>query len=205
MRARATFQSSVHALEPNGRRAVVMGGLEDRPRSAWLLVPAQTASQHSPAPQLPLDLIYPVPALGAASPQFALTSRHRPQCSLSLFFSMRSRCRRLSPDDDASGDGRCSARRFAQSIAPGQANHHACTFMAAASRSTYEQAYSIISSARETRRGGALSPNVLATFKLIEKMYLVGACTGRSAGLSPFKMRSTYWAERRKMSRVSGP
>jgi hypothetical protein len=118
MRARATFQSSVHALEPNGRRAVVMGGLEDRPRSAWLLVPAQTASQHSPAPQLPLDLIYPVPALGAASPQFALTSRHRPQCSLSLFFSMRSRCRRLSPGGSADA-GKCSGRHCAQSIGSG--------------------------------------------------------------------------------------
>src|SRR3954453_8490017 len=51
--------------------------------------------------------------------------------------------------------------------------------------------HSITSSAREVRRGGAFRPNIFAVLRLIEKLYLVGACTGRSAGLSPFKMRST--------------
>jgi hypothetical protein len=118
VRPRATFQSSVHALEPNGRRAVVMGAWKIGPRSAWLLVPAQTASQHSPAPQVPSDLIYPVPALGADSPQ--LLQRHATALNVRLraFFSMRSRRSRLSPGGSADA-GKCSARHCAQSIGSG--------------------------------------------------------------------------------------
>src|SRR5262249_13978104 len=35
--------------------------------------------------------------------------------------------------------------------------------------------------------------------------YLVGTCTGRSAGFSPFRMRSTYDVDRRTISPASGP
>ena len=41
------------------------------------------------------------------------------------------------------------------------------------------------------QRGGTVRPNALAAFKLITSSYFVGACTGRSAGLSPLKTRST--------------
>ena len=34
-------------------------------------------------------------------------------------------------------------------------------------------------------------PSALAVFRLITSSYLVGACTGRSAGFSPLRMRST--------------
>src|SRR5262249_10261201 len=51
--------------------------------------------------------------------------------------------------------------------------------------------HSITSSARASSVGGTSRPSVLAVLRLITSSYLVGACTGRSAGFSPFKMRST--------------
>ena len=39
--------------------------------------------------------------------------------------------------------------------------------------------------------GGTTRPSALAVLRLITSSYLVGACTGRSAGFSPFRMRST--------------
>ena len=51
--------------------------------------------------------------------------------------------------------------------------------------------YSITSSARASTDGGMVRPIALAVFRLITNSYLVGACTGRSAGFSPLRMRST--------------
>src|SRR5215469_1409677 len=51
--------------------------------------------------------------------------------------------------------------------------------------------HSIISSARASSEGGTVRPIALAVLRLITSSYLVGACTGRSAGFSPLRMRST--------------
>ena len=51
--------------------------------------------------------------------------------------------------------------------------------------------YSITSSARARSVGGTVRPSALAVLRLITSSYLVGACTGRSAGFSPLRMRST--------------
>ena len=51
--------------------------------------------------------------------------------------------------------------------------------------------HSITSSARASRDGGTSRPSALAVLRLITSSYLVGACTGRSAGFSPLRMRST--------------
>src|SRR3954463_5962397 len=51
--------------------------------------------------------------------------------------------------------------------------------------------HSITSSARASREGDTVRPRVFAVFKLTTSSNLVGACTGRSAGFSPFRMRST--------------
>src|SRR5262249_2589331 len=51
--------------------------------------------------------------------------------------------------------------------------------------------HSITSSARASNVGGPARPRAFAVFRLITSSYLVGACTGRSAGLAPFRMRST--------------
>jgi hypothetical protein len=51
--------------------------------------------------------------------------------------------------------------------------------------------HSITSSARARSVGGTVSPSALAVSRLSTGSYLVGACTGMSAGFSPFKMRST--------------
>src|SRR5262245_55296966 len=64
-------------------------------------------------------------------------------------------------------------------------------------RSGHEQmqqkqcAYSITSSARASRVGGISRPSALAVLRLMTSSYLVGAWTGRSAGFSPLRMRST--------------
>src|SRR5215471_10438868 len=52
-------------------------------------------------------------------------------------------------------------------------------------------AYSITSSARESMDGGTVRPRALAVFRLNRSSFLVGACTGRSAGFSPLRIRST--------------
>src|SRR5262245_11310926 len=57
--------------------------------------------------------------------------------------------------------------------------------------------YSITSSARASRVGGTSRPRALAVLRFITISYLVGACTGKSAGMLPCKMRSTYPAARR--------
>src|SRR5262249_29679370 len=62
-----------------------------------------------------------------------------------------------------------------------------------AAESRYECAppHSITSSARASSVGGISRSSVLAVLRLITSSYLVGACTGRSAGFSPLRMRST--------------
>src|SRR5262245_9670939 len=52
-------------------------------------------------------------------------------------------------------------------------------------------AHSITSSARASSVGGTSRPRARAVFRLMISSYLVGACTGRSAGLSPLRTRST--------------
>src|SRR5262249_22803068 len=57
-------------------------------------------------------------------------------------------------------------------------------------------AYSIISSAVCCRCSGTVRPSALAVLRLITSTNLVGACTGRLRGSSPFNMRSIYSADR---------
>ena len=52
-------------------------------------------------------------------------------------------------------------------------------------------AYSITSSARESNCGGTVRPSALAVLRLITSSNLVGACTGKSPGFSPLRIRST--------------
>src|SRR5262249_21507078 len=51
--------------------------------------------------------------------------------------------------------------------------------------------HSITSSARASSVVGISRPSAFAVFRLTTNSYLVGACTGRSAGFSPLRMRST--------------
>jgi hypothetical protein len=53
------------------------------------------------------------------------------------------------------------------------------------------KAHSITSSAVASSAGGTSRPSVLAVLRLMTNSYFVGSCTGRSAGISPFRMRST--------------
>src|SRR3954470_5166214 len=61
--------------------------------------------------------------------------------------------------------------------------------------------HSITPPARPSKVVGKSSPSGLAVLRLITSSYLVGACTGRSAGFSPLRMRSTWPAARRARSR----
>src|SRR5262249_37494105 len=54
--------------------------------------------------------------------------------------------------------------------------------------------HSITSSAATSRPGGTVSPSAFAVLRLSTVSYLVGACTGRSAGFAPRRMRSIYEA-----------
>src|SRR5262245_65723130 len=50
--------------------------------------------------------------------------------------------------------------------------------------------YSMTLSARASSAGDTMRPSAFAVFRLIASSYLFGACTGRSAGFSPLRMRS---------------
>ena len=60
-----------------------------------------------------------------------------------------------------------------------------------------KQHYSITSSARTRNDSGIVSPSAFAVLRLITSSNLVGCSTGKSAGLAPLAMRSTYSAARR--------
>src|SRR5205085_5545896 len=58
----------------------------------------------------------------------------------------------------------------------------------------------MISSERPNSDCGIVRPKALALFKLMISSNFVGCSTGRSAGLAPLRILSTYVAERRNMS-----
>src|SRR5262249_29409329 len=57
--------------------------------------------------------------------------------------------------------------------------------------SAAKHGYSITSSAVARSVGGESRPSAFAVLRLTTRLYLVGACTGSSAGFSPFNIRST--------------
>src|SRR5258706_12546841 len=65
--------------------------------------------------------------------------------------------------------------------------------------------HSITSSARNRSDGGTERPSALAILTLIAISNFTGTWTGKSAGLAPRRMRSTYGAARRTISLRSGP
>src|SRR5262249_39610255 len=65
--------------------------------------------------------------------------------------------------------------------------------------------HSITSSARARSDGGTWRPSGLAVFKLMTSSYLVRCCTGKWAGFSPLRIRSTWRAARRYGSIELGP
>src|SRR5262245_44220679 len=67
------------------------------------------------------------------------------------------------------------------------------------------RAYSITSSARASRDGGAVRPSALAVLRLMTSSNFVGCSTGKLAGLAPLRILSTYTAVRRYMSGRCGP
>ena len=69
-----------------------------------------------------------------------------------------------------------------------------------ASENLHTSGHSITSLARVTNDCGTARLIAFAVFRLITSSYLVGACTGSSAGFSPLKIRSTYPAAPRYSS-----
>jgi hypothetical protein len=63
----------------------------------------------------------------------------------------------------------------------------------------------ITSSARSSNEGGIVSPSAFAVFRLITNSNLVGCSIGRSPGLAPLRILSTYVAARRHCSALFGP
>ena len=64
--------------------------------------------------------------------------------------------------------------------------------------------YSITSSARASSAGGMVSPSAFAVLRLMTSSNLVGCSTGKSAGLAPLRILSTYVAARRQTSKKLG-
>src|SRR5215831_1951730 len=68
-----------------------------------------------------------------------------------------------------------------------------------------KRGYSITSSARASSDGGMLMSSALAVLTLITSSNVVGCSTGRSAGLAPLSILSTWLAARRFKSARFGP
>src|SRR5262249_30680682 len=62
---------------------------------------------------------------------------------------------------------------------------------AAEQRDELAPLHSMTSSASASNLSGISRPSALAVLRLMTSSYLVGACTGKSAGFSPFRIRST--------------
>src|SRR5262245_32308081 len=62
---------------------------------------------------------------------------------------------------------------------------------AGAASYVYGANYSITSSARAMTTGGMVMPSAFAVLTLMISSYLVGACTGKSAGFAPLRILST--------------
>src|SRR5215831_19049896 len=105
--------------------------------------------------------------------------------------------------DRAAGCEESDARRSCPPLRPRA--KRPCRCCAADQRDELATPHSITSSARASKVGGTSRPSALAVLRLITNSYLVGACTGRSAGFSPLRMRSTYDAPRRNKSKLSNP
>src|SRR5262249_37592934 len=75
----------------------------------------------------------------------------------------------------------------------------------AAKRGELATLHSITSSVRASSVGGIVNPSALAVLRLMTSSYLVGACTGSSAGFAPLRIRSTYPAACRCCWSSSGP
>src|SRR5262245_14888242 len=70
--------------------------------------------------------------------------------------------------------------------------YHECAVV----HTTFPSDYSMIWSARASSEGGIVRPRDLAVLRLMASSNLVGCCTGRSAGLAPLRILSTYTAAR---------
>src|SRR3989442_1277355 len=97
--------------------------------------------------------------------------------------------RRAANDVDKILHGTTQTRRRPAIIVAAMAAH--VSHRVDRGRSAYLRDHSITSSARARSVGGTSRPSALAVLRLITSSYLVGACTGRSAGFSPLRMRST--------------
>src|SRR5262249_61931249 len=88
--------------------------------------------------------------------------------------------------DQAASGYKSTIRVHCRKLIPGRQ----CNYLLAVNegRGAY---YSRISVARERAECGTVTPIPLAVLRLITSSYLVGVCTGRSAGFSPLRMRST--------------
>ena len=73
------------------------------------------------------------------------------------------------------------------------------------SRELFRVVHSMTRSARLTSGGGIVSPRAFAVFRLITSSNWVGCSTGRSPGLAPLRILSTYTAARRQRSAAFGP
>src|SRR5262245_34355590 len=96
----------------------------------------------------------------------------------------------------------CMAGRTIERATGDKADHWSCRLLRARrerprrcrpadKRDELPPLHSITSSARASSVAGMSRPSALAVLRFTTSSYLVGACTGRSAGFSPFRMRST--------------
>jgi len=104
---------------------------------------------------------------------------------------------KLRPDRKTFGSATLAAKAVANSghVGPASENLHMSRHMECSKK----HLYSITSFARNRNASGIVSLSAFAVVRLMMKSNLVGCSTGRSAGLAPRRILSTYSAARRNM------
>src|SRR5262245_44831432 len=72
-------------------------------------------------------------------------------------------------------------------------------------RAVHGVGHSITSSARASSDGGIVRPSAFAVLRLMTRSNFVGCSTGKSAGLAPLRILSTYVAARRNKEERLAP
>src|SRR5262249_22122992 len=96
-------------------------------------------------------------------------------------------------------------RQFSLLLCAHRERASCCCRRAADERDELAASHSITSSARCRNGSGIVRPSVFAVLRLTTSSNLADSWTGRSAGLAPLRIRSTYDAARQYVSAKSTP
>jgi hypothetical protein len=187
-RSRGRSVSRIRSKPPELRpslRTAPPGRVSGRPEAVTAAETATAVTMLQRVPPAARRLMQGGAVASVAVPRLALRLRLGPTIDLTVQSSI---------DAVLSAEAAFTSRR-ASSASP----------RAAGARWSAARRYSITWSARANTDCGMLSPSALAVFRLMTNSNVVGCSIGRSRGLAPLRILSTYEAARRYISAKFGP